>query len=224
MPELPSVSAEIDWSNIDTVLLDMDGTLLDLKYDNHLWNVELPKRYAQQHSLSLADAETALFDYMASVRGHIHFYCLDHWAEHTGLDMLELHQCCVELIDYRPGAVHFLEFLRTTNKRSVLVTNAHRMSLEVKCAAIDLCTRLDRCISCHDYGRPKEDSRFWQQLSSEEPFDPARTLFIDDNAEVLAAAAAYGIQHLVTISQPDSARPARQQLAYPVVNDLAHLI
>ena len=25
------------WRDIDTVLLDMDGTLLDLHYDNHFW-------------------------------------------------------------------------------------------------------------------------------------------------------------------------------------------
>ena len=27
----------IDWTQLDTILLDMDGTLLDLEFDNHFW-------------------------------------------------------------------------------------------------------------------------------------------------------------------------------------------
>ena len=40
----------INWKNIDTVLLDMDGTLLDLHFDNHFWQTFVPLRYAQQHA------------------------------------------------------------------------------------------------------------------------------------------------------------------------------
>ena len=32
-----------DWQEIDTVLLDMDGTLLDLHYDNYFWLTHIPK-------------------------------------------------------------------------------------------------------------------------------------------------------------------------------------
>ncbi|MEK9134555.1 MAG: haloacid dehalogenase, partial [Pseudomonadota bacterium] len=27
----------VAWNNLDTLLLDLDGTLLDLHYDNHFW-------------------------------------------------------------------------------------------------------------------------------------------------------------------------------------------
>ena len=50
MPSLP-------WSDIDTVLLDMDGTLLDLHFDNHFWLEHLPQRYAELHGVSRAMAE-----------------------------------------------------------------------------------------------------------------------------------------------------------------------
>ena len=46
--------------DIDTVLLDMDGTLLDLHYDNHFWLEHLPQRYAELHGISRA-GETAKF-------------------------------------------------------------------------------------------------------------------------------------------------------------------
>jgi hypothetical protein len=42
-----------DWSAIDTVLLDLDGTLLDQAYDNHIWRDLLPQRYALSQSMDL---------------------------------------------------------------------------------------------------------------------------------------------------------------------------
>jgi putative hydrolase of the HAD superfamily len=45
-------AAAIDWSRIDTVLLDMDGTLLDLRFDNWFWQELIPSRYAAAHGLS----------------------------------------------------------------------------------------------------------------------------------------------------------------------------
>ncbi|HBT55971.1 MAG TPA: haloacid dehalogenase, partial [Pseudomonas sp.] len=32
----------LNWNAIDTVLLDMDGTLLDLHFDNHFWLEHMP--------------------------------------------------------------------------------------------------------------------------------------------------------------------------------------
>jgi putative hydrolase of the HAD superfamily len=37
----------VPWQNIDTVLLDMDGTLLDLNYDNQIFGHLLPAAYAK---------------------------------------------------------------------------------------------------------------------------------------------------------------------------------
>lgn len=36
------------WDEIESVLLDMDGTLLDLNYDNRVWNELVPAAFAQQ--------------------------------------------------------------------------------------------------------------------------------------------------------------------------------
>ena len=50
----------IDWSSLDTVFLDMDGTLLDLHFDNHFWLEHLPRRYAEQFDLTPEDAKNTL--------------------------------------------------------------------------------------------------------------------------------------------------------------------
>jgi len=214
----------IRWDDIDTVLLDMDGTLLDLHYDNMLWNQLLPNRYGAARNLTPADAQAVLFERMRAIRGQLEFYCLDHWSAFTGLDVVGLHHELVSLIRYRPNAERFLDWLRNAGKRSVLVTNAHRDSLYVKDLHSGVTSRLDADVSCHDYGSPKESGAFWTRLMKEHPFDPQRTLFIDDNDSVLDAAARFGIRHLFTVSQPDSARPHREGLGYPAFNDFADLL
>ena len=69
------------WSTIDTVLLDMDGTLLDLHYDNHFWMEHLPQRYAQLHGVSLAMAQLELQPLFSDNAGKLNWYCLDFWTK-----------------------------------------------------------------------------------------------------------------------------------------------
>jgi putative hydrolase of the HAD superfamily len=174
--------------------------------------------------MPLEDARTHLFGYMRQHHGTLTFYCLDHWAEFTGIDIVALHEELTELIRFRPSAEHFLGWLRQRGKRSLLVTNAHRDSLRVKNLHANVVAQLDVDVSCHDYGAPKEAQAFWMTLMAEHPFDPARTLLIDDNYQVLAAAGEFGIRHLVTVSQPDSGRPHRDGQGYLVFNDFRELL
>ena len=214
----------VDWAEIDTVLLDMDGTLLDLRYDNTLWNDLVPARYSQTHGIELAEARAALYTKMREIRGRLEFYCLDQWARFTKLDIIALHEELAHLIDYRPNAQRFLAALQHHGKQTALVTNAHRGSLEVKDAHSQLVPQLDIDVSSHDYGAPKEDVAFWHRLQLDHPFDPRRTLLIDDSATVLDAAADFGIVHLLTIEQPDSGRPPRDDLAHRAITDFAEIM
>jgi putative hydrolase of the HAD superfamily len=204
----------IDWSEVDTVLLDMDGTLLDLEFDNVLWNHRLPERFAAERSISIEDAREHLFSHMRTTRARLEFYCIDYWTRFTALDIVALHRELDHLIRYRPHAQTFLRAARRAGKRLVLVTNAHRASLDVKDARTGLVAALHRAISSHDLDAPKESLEFWSRLAAVEPFDPARTLFVDDNADVLDAAVEFGIRHLRTVAQPDSARPVRTNLRH----------
>jgi 5'-nucleotidase len=214
----------IDWNRIDTVLFDMDGTLLDLHYDNHVWNTLLPAHYAAAHGLTLADANTRLLDHMREIFGSLDFYCLRYWATHTRLDIMAPHREATHLIHWRPSAREFVRAIRKAGKKTLLVTNAHRDSLAIKNAHCGIVDELDVVVSSHDFGAPKESRGFWDALITHHPFDPARTLFIDDNAHVLDAAVKFGLAHVATIAQPDSDRPARSNLVHPVIDDFARFM
>jgi putative hydrolase of the HAD superfamily len=96
-----------------------------------------------------------------------------------------------------------------------LVTNAHRDSLSLKMERTGIECWFDRVISSHDLRLPKENPGFWQQLQAAFPFDPERTLLIDDNASVLKSAHQFGIRHLLTLLQPDSRQARRERTDYP---------
>lgn len=42
----------IAWQDVDTVLLDMDGTLLDLAFDNYFWQKLVPETYGAKQGIS----------------------------------------------------------------------------------------------------------------------------------------------------------------------------
>lgn len=199
----------IDWQAIDTVLLDMDGTLLDLHFDNYFWLTHLPQRYAEHHGLEAQSAKKHLSGLIKQYRGTLQWYCLDHWSELVQMDITTLKREVQHKIQLRPHAQAFLQFLKQRDKRIVLATNAHRRGLALKLEVSRIDRWLDLVISSHDFRYPKEVDDFWRHLAEAEPFDPARTLFVDDNVQVLRAARAFGIAHLVCITQPDSQMPAQ---------------
>lgn len=207
----------INWAAIDTVLLDMDGTLLDLHFDNYFWLEHLPRRYAQIHHLSLESAQKDLQQRIDAQQGTLQWYCLEFWSDTLKLDILQLKEEIKDKIQMRPHVTLFLERLRLHHKQVVLVTNAHRLSVSLKFAVSSLDQHLDVVVSSHDYRFPKERQEFWHMLQKHEPFDPARTLFIDDSLTVLDSAKQYGIAHLLAIHQPDS-QILRQVSEYPAIH------
>ena len=207
----------IDWDAIDTVLLDMDGTLLDLHFDNFFWLEHLPRRYARIHERDEDAARLELAERFRAEQGSLNWYCVDHWSRELGLDVSALKREVRHLIAVRPHVEEFLARLHASRQRVMLVTNAHHKSLELKLAHVGLERWFDAIVSSHDFRRAKEEPGFWAALAAVEPFDPARTLLVDDNHTVLQSAHEYGIRHLLTLLQPDSRRELRSGLHFPAI-------
>jgi putative hydrolase of the HAD superfamily len=213
----------IDWKKIRTVLLDMDGTLLDLHFDNHFWLEHLPRCYAARHGLPVDAAREELRRRFDSRRGTMEWYCLDYWTDELALEITALKRERAHLIAPRPDAIAFLAAIRRSGRRAVLVTNAHQASLALKLEHTELAAHLDAAISAHSLGLPKEDVNFWARLREFEPYEEESTLFIDDNVDVLESARRAGLRHLLLVAQPDSRVAPRTDAVFPLLQDFREI-
>ncbi|WP_286234431.1 GMP/IMP nucleotidase [Thalassotalea sediminis] len=214
----------LDWSKISTVLLDMDGTILDLHYDNHFWLTHLPKRISEEKNISLAQAKKTMLDHYEKVAGTISWYCLDYWAEQTKMPITALKREVQHLISLRNDAHDFLVALRETGRRVILVTNAHPESLSLKIELTQLDKYFDVLYSTHEFGVTKESQSLWKKLQKKQGFNVKETLFIDDSLPILASAKTFGIEHLLAVANPDSKQPTRDINEYPAVVDYRDLL
>ena len=217
-------SPAIDWPAIDTVLLDMDGTLLDLRFDNWFWLELIPRHYAAANGLEPAAAQELLAPKFVQVKGTLQWYCIEYWTRELGLDIGGIKREAQEQVRFLPGAEEFLSKLKASGKRCVLVTNAHPKTLAIKNERVALTRYFDACYSTHAFAAPKEDAAFWPRLKSEERFLPERTLFVDDSLAVLDAARHFGIGWLRAIRRPDSGQPPQNTGDYAAVDRVADLL
>ena len=208
----------------DTLMLDMDGTLLDLAYDNYMWLERIPAEYAKKFDVSEAHARQHLYATFKRLEGKLNWYCLDHWSDALDLDVVALHREQNGRIGFLPGAKQFLEQVADHDVRVLLVTNSHRHVLDIKAEVTDIVDYFDGVYSSHDLGHAKEDQPFWQALRDIEKFDPEATVFVDDNVTVLQSARDFGVDMLLHITKPDTRRPAKSHDEFVGIEGLGKLV
>lgn len=213
----------IDWGEIEAVMLDMDGTLLDLHFDNYFWQEYLPEYWGKRHGLGIDVSKALLSPRFESVDGTLAWYCLDYWSEQLDIDILSLKHDLGYLIKTRPYVELLLEQLVKMNKLVLLVTNAHQNILDMKLEKTGIKKYFDHIISSHTLGHPKENLAFWHSLSVTVKFDCEKTLLIDDNSTVLGTAKNYGIRYLLGIDQPDSQLPVCASTEFTHISDFREI-
>ena len=204
-------------------MLDMDGTLLDLHFDNYFWQEYLPEYWGKPKGMDVDTAKAALIPRFKAMEGSLAWYCLDYWSEELGLDVFKLKYDVEHLIKTRPYTEELLCKLNEMDKAVVLVTNAHEKILDVKLEKTGLKKHFDHIISAHALGSPKEHSEFWELLSNNVQFSQEKSLFIDDNLTVLRVAQEYGIRHLLSIAKPDSQLPTQTSTDFFHIDDFRDL-
>lgn len=187
-------------------LFDMDGTLLDLAFDNYIWMQQLPKLWASKNQLSMQDASQQLYQFYLTHQGSLNWYSSKFWQQQLGIDVLDLQYQNRERIKARPYCFALLEALQQQNIECWLVTNADEATLELKLQTIPLRPYFKHIVSSETLGHAKEEQAFWQILQKRYPFTVNNSVFIDDNYQVLDSAKQFGIGKLISIAQPDSTK------------------
>jgi putative hydrolase of the HAD superfamily len=146
---------KLDWDQIDTVLLDLDGTLLDLGFDNDFWLDFIPGVYAASQALTVEQAKAVLTPRFRACEGTMNWYCIDYWSRELGLNIEALKRTQADRIAWLPGAEDFLKRLRELGKRLVVLTNSHPLVLKLKDEQTGVTRYLDAAISSHVFRVPK---------------------------------------------------------------------
>ncbi len=214
----------LDWNDIHTALFDMDGTLLDLSFDNHFWQEAVPAAVAVQQGCEPGEALARLLPIFQAQQGTLNWYSLPYWSDQLGIDLEALKRQHQHRIGWRQEVIHTLTHLKANGKTLWLVTNAHPVVLSLKLEQTGLSAYFDHLISSHELGFAKEQEGFWPRLAAAYPFDPQHTLMVDDSEAVLHAAKHFGIRYLLGILQPDSRHPHRQGLHFPAVDRFSELL
>lgn len=191
-------------SSIDTIFLDLDGTLLDLAYDNYFWHDHIPNLIAKKNKLPFEKVKIEFENIYKSKQNTIEWYSLDYWSKIFEIDLKNEVLKTKNKIKIFPNAHNLLTNLKKRKIRIILLTNCPRDMLDIKLTQTQLWGFFDKIISSEDYGFSKEDDRFWHNLNTAIDFNKMNTLFVDDSENVLNCASRNGIKNIFYIKFPDS--------------------
>ena len=208
----------------ETLMLDMDGTVLDLSYDSHIWLKIIPEKLAEKRDIPITSAISFMNEHVTRMKNTLEWYCIDNWSKLLDIDVLEIHRAEKERIRYLPGAKSFLQEISNTSVRVILVSNSHRDTLNLKLKETDLDDYFEAIYLSHDFVYPKENPLFWKELMTKESFKKNKTVFVDDNQSVLESASIFGIKSLIQILNPDSQQPGLKSSDFFGVENLSCLL
>ncbi|HJT20301.1 MAG TPA: HAD family hydrolase [Nitrospira sp.] len=217
-------SHAVDWSQIDDVLLDMDGTLLDRHFDNFFFEEALPRRYAALHRLPFEDARDRLMAMYRSVEQDLAWTDLHYWSGRVGIDVVAMHRELAHMIGFLPGAEHFLSAMKEQGKRVTILTNAHPAGVEIKSEKTGLDRLVHRIVDAFEVGYLKMRPDYWPACRRLVGFDPARSFYIDDDEHCLTAASRFGLAQLFHSAKSSTQLPPSFSATFRSVEQLPVLL
>jgi putative hydrolase of the HAD superfamily len=214
----------IPLNDIQFILLDMDGTLLDLYFDEFFWGHLVPEKYAEKHEITFGAAREYLFKTYRSHEKTLNWCDLDFWSRELHLDIPALTEQMKHLVEVHPHVTDFLSMLRRHGKKVYLVTRAHYKSINVKFRKTQIGKYFNSVLCSFDTGYPKESIEFWHNAQNQLGFDRDKTLFIDDTEDVLITAREFGIKYLLFKAGANSRAQPKTTNNFRVISDFRELM
>ncbi|MBI5635316.1 MAG: GMP/IMP nucleotidase [Nitrospirae bacterium] len=210
--------------NIEYVLLDMDGTLLDKYFDDYFWEHLLPEKYAEKKNITFGRAKEELLARYKIHEGTLNWTDIDFWSREVDIDIPALKEQMRHLIEVHPHAEEFLQMLRLQGKKIFLVTNAHYKVLDIKLKKTAIGKYFDAAVTSFEMGYAKEEIGFWEKVQERLQFDKEKTLFIDDTEAVLKAAKRFGIKYILYKAYASSKSEKGHSPHFPAIHDFRDLM
>mgnify|MGYP001387569142 CR=1 FL=1 len=195
----------------------MDGTLLNLEFDNEFFSEFLPTQYALAKGVPKNVAQKDLFARYKAVEDTLQWFDIEYWGRELGLDVVGLTEQQSHKVSLHPDACAFLKHIQALGKPASLITNAHHSTLKIKVQRTGIDRYLKKMLCSSEVGAPKHHPKFWDYAQKEIGYNPTRTLFVDDSEKVLLAAREHGIRYLLHRSKPSTVAP-------PLPSDKFHSI
>ncbi len=214
----------IPLKDLKFVLLDMDGTLLDLYFDDYFWGRLVPEKYSEKHNMTFGAAQDLLFNIYRSHEKTLKWTDIDFLSGELHLDILALTEQIKHLIEVHPHVIDFLKMLKRDRKKVFLVTNAHYKAVNVKLKKTRIGKYFDTVLCSFDAGHPKESIEFWHEAERLLKFNKEKTLLIDDTEDVLKTAREYGIRHLLFKAKANSKSKPKKSNEFPAITDFRELM
>ena len=149
------------------ISFDLDGTLVDAKYGDMVWNHGIPEEYSKKHGISFDEARAVVIDQYRSVGdSDLLWYEIGYWLRKFDLsvaaeDLLERYETFIKPL---PGATEVVEYLKN---RYILViaSNAARIFVEKELEWTELARYFSHIISATtDYRIVKKEPDFYRKL------------------------------------------------------------
>jgi putative hydrolase of the HAD superfamily len=215
---------KIPLNEIKYILLDMDGTLLDLYFDDYFWGHLVPEKYAEKHDMSFGAAKEYLYETYKSHEKTLNWCDIDFWSRELKLDIPALKEQIRHLIEVHPHVIDFLKLMRKQKKKIYLLTNAHFKTVKIKFKKTKIGEYFDDVLCSFNVGHPKEDLDFWHKAQKKLKFDKENSLFIDDTEDVLKTAKEYGIKYLLFKASASSKLEPKKTDIFMTINDFRELM
>ena len=215
---------EIPLNDIQYILLDMDGTLLDLYFDDYFWGHLVPEKYAEKHDMSFGSAKEYLYKTYKSHEKTLNWCDIDFWSSELKLDIPALKEQIRHLIEVHPHVIEFLTLMKKQKKKIYLLTNAHYKTVKIKFRKTQIGEYFDDVLCSFNVGHPKEDIAFWEKAQKRLKFDKEHSLFIDDTEDVMKTAREYGIKYLLFKAHASSKLEPKITQEFLAIHDFRELM
>ncbi|MDC0984921.1 HAD hydrolase-like protein [Gammaproteobacteria bacterium] len=188
------------FKDIECLLIDMDGVILDNAYDNDFWQNQIPEVIADSKGIEFDDAKRLaiqIFNYKKNTKD---WYDVDYWSNMLSIDIeaQKRSEKSFSRISLYDGVIDTLSVLKNKTKM-ILITNAHRKTLNIKLEKYNLTPYFDEMVCAHELNYVKEDIQLWYMLRSKYRLDYEKTLLVEDTINNINVGLSAGISGAIYV-------------------------